>query len=198
MDTADPALEGEQAEQAFFCGRAKLVGREVSVAVRVPIEAGAIGRLDVGRLAGLDLRRRHFPCGLERHGEEWNAEQAVIAKKRTLLWRAMMAWSYCQKVSHHVLFLKYQVTGGRAYDSSFLYSNISPGEQSSTRQMASSVEKRIIIYVLSDMLLMASFMRVTLLRETGTGSWQLQMTNCIEPAREIICSTWHRFTKKAR
>ncbi len=27
-----------------------------------------------------------------RHGEEWKAEQAVNAKKRTLLWRAMMAW----------------------------------------------------------------------------------------------------------
>ena len=27
-----------------------------------------------------------------RHGEEWNAEEAVTSKKRMLLWRAMMAW----------------------------------------------------------------------------------------------------------
>ena len=27
-----------------------------------------------------------------RHGEEWNAEEAVNSKKRALLWRAMMAW----------------------------------------------------------------------------------------------------------
>ena len=27
-----------------------------------------------------------------RHGEEWKAEDAVTAKKRALMWRAMMAW----------------------------------------------------------------------------------------------------------
>ena len=27
-----------------------------------------------------------------RHGEEWNAEEAITPKKRALLWRAMMAW----------------------------------------------------------------------------------------------------------
>ncbi len=27
-----------------------------------------------------------------RHGEEWKAEYAITAKKRTLMWRAMMAW----------------------------------------------------------------------------------------------------------
>ncbi len=27
-----------------------------------------------------------------RHGEEWSAEGAITAKKRTLMWRAMMAW----------------------------------------------------------------------------------------------------------
>lgn len=27
-----------------------------------------------------------------RHGEQWKAEEAVNAKKQTLLWRAMMAW----------------------------------------------------------------------------------------------------------
>ena len=27
-----------------------------------------------------------------RHGEEWSAEDAITAKKRTLMWRAMMAW----------------------------------------------------------------------------------------------------------
>lgn len=27
-----------------------------------------------------------------RHGEQWNAEDAITRKKRTLLWRAMMAW----------------------------------------------------------------------------------------------------------
>ena len=27
-----------------------------------------------------------------RHGEEWNAEEAITAKKRALMWRAMMAW----------------------------------------------------------------------------------------------------------
>ena len=27
-----------------------------------------------------------------RNGEEWNAEEAITAKKRALLWRAMMAW----------------------------------------------------------------------------------------------------------
>ena len=27
-----------------------------------------------------------------RHGEEWNAEEAITSKKRALLWRAMMAW----------------------------------------------------------------------------------------------------------
>ena len=27
-----------------------------------------------------------------RHGEEWNAEEAINAKKQTLMWRAMMAW----------------------------------------------------------------------------------------------------------
>ena len=27
-----------------------------------------------------------------RHGEEWKAEDAITAKKRTLMWRAMMAW----------------------------------------------------------------------------------------------------------
>ena len=31
-----------------------------------------------------------------RHGEEWGAEQAIDSKKRTLLWRASMAW----KVQH--------------------------------------------------------------------------------------------------
>ena len=68
VDRVVPTLEGEQSEQAFFCGGAKQVGREVSVAVCVPLEAGAIGLLEVGRLAGLDLGWRHFPCGLERHG----------------------------------------------------------------------------------------------------------------------------------
>ena len=27
-----------------------------------------------------------------RHGEEWKAEEAITAKKRALLWRAMMSW----------------------------------------------------------------------------------------------------------
>lgn len=27
-----------------------------------------------------------------RHGEEWNAEEAITSKKRTLLWRAQIAW----------------------------------------------------------------------------------------------------------
>lgn len=27
-----------------------------------------------------------------RHGEAWNAEEAITAKKRALMWRAMMAW----------------------------------------------------------------------------------------------------------
>jgi len=27
-----------------------------------------------------------------RHGEEWSAEGAITAKKRALMWRAMMAW----------------------------------------------------------------------------------------------------------
>ena len=27
-----------------------------------------------------------------RHGEEWNAEEAITTKKRALMWRAMMAW----------------------------------------------------------------------------------------------------------
>ena len=27
-----------------------------------------------------------------RHGEKWNAEEAITPKKRMLLWRAMMAW----------------------------------------------------------------------------------------------------------
>lgn len=27
-----------------------------------------------------------------RHGEEWKAESAITSKKRTLMWRAMMAW----------------------------------------------------------------------------------------------------------
>ncbi|MBR4924529.1 MAG: YraN family protein [Prevotella sp.] len=27
-----------------------------------------------------------------RHGEKWNAESAITAKKRALMWRAMMAW----------------------------------------------------------------------------------------------------------
>lgn len=27
-----------------------------------------------------------------RHGEMWNAEEAITAKKRALMWRAMMAW----------------------------------------------------------------------------------------------------------
>lgn len=27
-----------------------------------------------------------------RHGEEWNAEEAITSKKRTLMWRAMIAW----------------------------------------------------------------------------------------------------------
>ena len=27
-----------------------------------------------------------------RHGEEWNAEEAITPQKRTLLWRAMVAW----------------------------------------------------------------------------------------------------------
>ena len=27
-----------------------------------------------------------------RHGEDWNAEEAVGSKKRTLLWRASMGW----------------------------------------------------------------------------------------------------------
>ncbi|MCR5180831.1 MAG: YraN family protein [Bacteroidaceae bacterium] len=27
-----------------------------------------------------------------RHGETWNAEEAIDAKKRRLLWKAMMAW----------------------------------------------------------------------------------------------------------
>lgn len=27
-----------------------------------------------------------------RHGEEWNAEEAITSKKRALMWRAMMAW----------------------------------------------------------------------------------------------------------
>ena len=27
-----------------------------------------------------------------RHGEQWNAEDAITSKKRTLMWRAMMAW----------------------------------------------------------------------------------------------------------
>lgn len=29
-----------------------------------------------------------------RHGEEWNAEEAITAKKRALMWRAMMAWKF--------------------------------------------------------------------------------------------------------
>ena len=68
VDIVVPTLEGEQSEQAFFCGRAKQVGREISVAVSFPFDAGAIGLLEVGRLAGLDFQRRHFPCGLEWHG----------------------------------------------------------------------------------------------------------------------------------
>ena len=31
-----------------------------------------------------------------RHGEEWNAEQAITAEKRTFMWRAMLAW----KIQH--------------------------------------------------------------------------------------------------
>lgn len=27
-----------------------------------------------------------------RHGEEWNAEEAITSQKRMLMWRAMMAW----------------------------------------------------------------------------------------------------------
>ena len=27
-----------------------------------------------------------------RHGEQWSAEEAINAKKRTLMWKAMMAW----------------------------------------------------------------------------------------------------------
>lgn len=34
-----------------------------------------------------------------RHGEEWKAEAAVDTKKRSLLWRAMMAWKL-QHPSH--------------------------------------------------------------------------------------------------
>ena len=33
-----------------------------------------------------------------RHGEVWNAEEAITAKKRSLMWRAMMAWK-CQHPS---------------------------------------------------------------------------------------------------
>lgn len=34
----------------------------------------------------------HFVEVKTRHGEEWKAESAVTPQKRTLLWRAMMAW----------------------------------------------------------------------------------------------------------
>ena len=36
--------------------------------------------------------RLHFIEVKTRHGEEWKAESAIDAKKRALMWRAMMAW----------------------------------------------------------------------------------------------------------
>lgn len=36
--------------------------------------------------------RLYFVEVKTRHGEEWKAEDAINAKKRALMWRAMMAW----------------------------------------------------------------------------------------------------------
>ncbi len=39
-----------------------------------------------------------------RHGETWNAEQAITPKKRAFLWRAMMAWKLQHPSPMPVLF----------------------------------------------------------------------------------------------
>lgn len=39
-----------------------------------------------------------------RHGEEWNAEEAITVKKRALLWRAMIAWKTLHPSSMPVSF----------------------------------------------------------------------------------------------
>lgn len=49
------------------------------------------GHKEIDFIAQKD-ERLYFVEVKTRHGEVWNAEEAVTAKKRTLMWRAMMAW----------------------------------------------------------------------------------------------------------
>ena len=44
----------------------------------------------------------------------------------------------------------------------------------------------------------AALMIETLLRDTGMLSWLCLMMSCMLPDFETICSTWARFTRKAR